>query len=79
MEPVKFNGSNVVFAENQPEYKPLPAFKSQEGIVVTCWKMTFLERLKFVFSGRFYLIITTFNQPLQPLLPTIKNPLIFKK
>jgi hypothetical protein len=76
MQPVKFKGSNVVFAENQPEYLPLPAFKDASGEVVTCWKMTLVERLKFLFTGRFYLRVSTFNQPLQPLLPSVENPII---
>jgi len=76
MQPVKFKGSNIVFAENQPEYLPLPAFKDESGEVVTCWKMTWRERLKFLFSGRLYLRVLTFNQPLQPQLPCIENPVI---
>jgi hypothetical protein len=75
MNPVKFKGQNVVFAENQPEYKPLPAFKNKDGEVVTCWKMTLSERIKFLLSGKMYIYIQTFNQPLQPLLPSIDNPL----
>lgn len=77
MKPVKFKGSNVVFAENQPEYLPLPAFKDESGIVVSCWKMTWIERLKFLFTGRIYLQVLTFNKPLQPLLPSVENPLVF--
>lgn len=78
MEPIKFKGQNIVFAENQPQYKPLPAFISPDGIVLTCWKMTVKERLKLLFSGRFYLQVMTFNQGLPPMLPTLENPLVLK-
>ena len=54
MKPVKFKHQNVVFAEDQPEYQPLPALKinSLEGFVITCWKLSFRERLRILFLGR---------------------------
>lgn len=79
MKPIKFKGHNVVFAENQPEYLPLPAFKSEDGIVVTCWQLTWKERLRAFFGGKFYFQQLTFNQPLQPQLPSIDSPLVFPK
>lgn len=33
MKPIKFEGHNVVYAENQPEYNPLPAFKAENGTI----------------------------------------------
>lgn len=75
MIPVKFKGHNVVFAENQPEYNPLPAHVDREnGIVVTCWQLDDEEKLRFLEDGKIYLQQMTFNQPLQPILPTIDNP-----
>lgn len=71
MKPVKFHGSNTVFAENQPEYLPLPARVSANGEVTSCWKLSWRERLRILFAGRFYVRMLTFNQPLQPLLPTV--------
>lgn len=79
MEPVKFKGVNVTFAENQPEYKPLPAFVSEAGEVLTCWKFTFWERLKMLFTGKVFLLTMTFNSPLQPMSFFIDNPLQFPK
>jgi len=78
MKPIKFNGSNCVFAENQPPYLPLPAYKNEKdlkGVVVSCWKLTFLERLKILFRGRLYFSVWTFNKPLQPQRPFVDNPL----
>jgi len=68
MRPIKFNESNVIFAEGQPQYKSLPACKSFDGVVTTCWKLTFLERFKILFTGKLWLRVLTFNEPLQPLL-----------
>lgn len=68
MKPIKFKHHNVVYAENQPEYSPLPALKLEgsEGHVVTCWKMTFKERIKVLFTGKVWLNLMSFNKPLTP-------------
>lgn len=75
MEPIKFKGVNSTFAENQEEYKPLPAHYSHdaEGNVTTCWKGTFKERLRFLLTGKMWLNSMTFNKPLQPLFMTTKR------
>ncbi len=75
MEPVKFEGQNCTFAENQPEYKPLPAYKTRDGKVVSCWELTFREKLKLLFGFKLFIWISTFNMPLQPLLPIISKDL----
>lgn len=68
MKPVNFKHQNVVFAEDQPEYQPLPALKMEgpEGYVITCWKLSILERLRILFLGRIWLNLMSFNQPLTP-------------
>ena len=65
----------MVFAKDQPQYNPLPAFADDDGTVVTCWRLSWRERLRILFSGRFWLITMTFKAPLQPILPTIDNPI----
>ena len=75
MHPVKFKGSNIIFGENQPEYQPLPAFLDEEGTVVTVWKLSLWERIRVLFTGRLYMITMTFKSPVQPMLPTINNPM----
>ncbi len=74
MKPIDFKGTNVVFAKNQPEYLPLPAVRTEDGIVTTCWEASFKERLKFLFRGKLWLQLMTFNHPLQPILPSIDKP-----
>ena len=73
MTPKKFKGSNVVFAENQPEYIPLPAFQSEEGVVVSCWNLSFLERLSILFKGELWLSMLTSNKGLTPTYLTTKR------
>ena len=66
MKPIKFEGHNVVFAEDQKEYTPLPAFKAENGTVVTCWELTNEDFERIVETRRIYLSVMTFNNPLQP-------------
>ena len=80
MKPIEFKGSNALVAKNQKQYQPLPAFmdtNDASGIVVSCWKMNFREWLLVIFTGRVYVQSMTFRKPLQPLLLTVKSPLVF--
>jgi hypothetical protein len=71
MKPVKFNGQNIIFAENQPEYIPLPAYKDINGVVTTCWDFSLIERFKILFGANLYWQQLTFNHQLQPVKPSI--------
>lgn len=68
MQPVEFKHQNIVFAKDQPEYQPLPALRidSPQGEVISCWRMSFKERLKVLFYGRVWLSLMSFNKPLTP-------------
>jgi hypothetical protein len=75
LNPIKFKGYNVIYAENQPEYIPLLVYKDFKGTVTSCWQFTLLEKLKILFGAKLYWSQMTFNQPLQPVMPSIeKNP-----
>lgn len=78
MEAIKFKESNVVFAENQDEYKSLPAYRDNNGVVVTCWKLSEEEIKMINETGRIYLETLTFNKPLQPVMLTTDIKEIFK-
>jgi len=71
MIPIEFKGQNVVFAKDQPEYIPLPAHRDSEGVVTTCWKFSFKERLRVLLGAKLYWQHLTFNQPLQPVKPIV--------
>lgn len=66
MKPVDFPHSNVVFAENQPQYLPLPAHVDAAGRVTTLWRMTWYERLYALVTGEVWVQQLSFRQPLQP-------------
>ena len=77
MRPTKFKESNKTYAENQPEYLPLPVFKSIDGQVVSCWQLSLRERIKLLITGKLWLCLHTFNKPLQPIfMTTIKSELL---
>ncbi len=76
MRPVAFSGYNVVFAEDQPQYTPLPAFRGPDGEVISAWRLTLWERLKLLVTGRLWLRQLTFRTPLQPQLPTVEYPFV---
>ena len=77
MKPISFREQSCVIAENQEEYLSLPAWKSEDGVVISCWELSFIERIKLLFTGLLWLKILTFNKPLQPQRPLIDYP--FKK
>lgn len=69
MKPITFKEQNVVYAENQPEYLPLPAHVSPmdpQGPVISCWNLSFKERLRVLFTGRIWLLLLSFGKPLTP-------------
>ena len=71
MKPVEFDGCNVVFGKDQPEYQPLPAKQEEtNGNVVTCWELSDEEIKKLQTTKRIYLGQFTFGNSLQPILPT---------
>jgi hypothetical protein len=76
MKPIEFPQHNVIFAKNQPQYLPLPAYVDNEqgGRVVHCWKLTLSERLKILLTGKLWINVLHFNKPLQPIRPMVDNP-----
>lgn len=74
MKPIAFKEQNVIYAENQPEYLPLPVHKKQDGTVTSCWKLNLKERIKILFTGKIWWSTLTFNNPLQPQRPSIERP-----
>ena len=75
MKPVKFKECNITFAKDQPEYNQLPAFKnkSDKGEVISCWELSFRERIRVLFLGRIWLRLLSFNKPLTPSFMTTKK------
>lgn len=67
MDPIKFEGMNETFAENQPEYIPLPVCKESDGKVTSVWELTDEERELIANGAKVCLCQSTFNQALQPI------------
>lgn len=76
MTPVEFPQQNVVFAKDQPEYLPLPAYKDETGQVVSFWKLEEGDLEKIKAQGGIYVLQLTFNQPLQPLSLHTVSPFV---
>jgi len=77
MKLIEFKEQTVVYAKDQPEYLPLPAYRESndpQGRIVCCWKLTLAERFKLLWSGLIWHSVLTFKQPLQPQLLTIEKP-----
>lgn len=73
MQPVRFPEVNKVWAENQPEYQPLPAYVDDMESV-TCWSLDWRDRLRVVLAGCIWLRQLNFGNPLQPQLPQARTP-----
>ena len=63
-----------VYAKDQPQYFPLPARVDSEGTVVTCWQLTWRERMTLLLRGTLFLTLSTFNRPLQPIRCSVDKP-----
>src|SRR3546814_13185248 len=77
MDLVEFPEQTVVYAKDQPEYRPLPAYQDPadvHGRIVCCWRLTWRERLMLLLTGRVWHEVLTFHQPLQPQLLQIDRP-----
>ena len=77
MIPKDFKEKNVVLGNEQPEYLSLPAFKN-EGDVITCWNLSFKERLRILFKGEIWLHVLTFNNSFPPIFLTTLKEDIFE-
>lgn len=76
MKPIGFEQQNVIYAKDQPEYLPLPAHRTETGQVISCWSLSWRERLKLLLTGKIFCSQLTFNQPLQPVCPHVDSPFI---
>lgn len=74
MSPVEFDSANTTFADDQSEYIPLPAHIDSDGVVTTCWRATFRDRLLFLITGRMWLQFLTWGKPLHPSKMTSTRP-----
>ena len=71
----------VIFAKDQPQYRPLPALRAMasDGRVVTRWRPTLGERIQVLVGADVWLQQLTFGHPLQAILPTIGRPAVLSE
>lgn len=76
MDIVEFPEQTVIYAKDQPQYRPLPAHQvgDADGSIICCWRLTWRERLAVLFTGTIWHRILTFHGPLQPQLLTVEKP-----
>jgi hypothetical protein len=75
MNPIKFPEQTMVWAENQPPYLPLPAYVNERE-TISCWQLTWKERLKVLCFGRLWLRQMNFGSALQPQAPCVDSPFV---
>ena len=73
MIPIEFPEQTMVWAKNQPPYLPLPAF-TNETETISCWRLTWRERLRVLLFGRLWLRQMNYGAALQPQAPCIESP-----
>ncbi len=73
MRPVDFPESNVVAGKHQEQYRDLPAW-TDNRTMISCWGLTLWERLRLLLTGRLWIAVLVFGQPVQPILPQTKRP-----
>ena len=74
--PIDFAERNVEIAKDQPQYRTLPAFVDPDdpyGHRITCWQVSYRDRLKLLLTGRLWVDVMSFNQPLQPLFFSVNK------
>jgi len=76
MIPIKFKEHNKIYAKDQKPYVPLPVFEDEVngGRVIHCWKLSLLEKIKILFTGKLWIYVANFKKPLQPIKPMVNNP-----
>lgn len=68
------DSAEVVYAQNQPPYQPLPCLRTVDGMILTRWSLSEDEKQQVCEQGYIYLSVQTFNSPLQPLLMSADVP-----
>jgi len=75
MTPIEFPEQTMVWAKDQPPYLPLPAF-TNERETITCWRLTWRERIAVLWAGRLWLRQVNFGRRLQAQAPCIASPFL---
>lgn len=84
MKPIPFPESNTVYSKDQlihegypegPKFIPLPAYTNSDE-TITCWQLTWTERLRVLWTGRLWWRQLNWGKPLQAQNPSVTKPFI---
>lgn len=77
---IEFPEQTVIIAKDQPQYRPLPAYQhgDKSGTITFCWKLSLIDRLKLLFTGKLWHNVLTFNYSLQPQLLMVDKPFMLQ-
>lgn len=75
MIPIEFPEQTIIWAKNQPPYLPLPAYTDDQQ-TISCWSLTWGERLKIFLAGILWLRQLNFGAALQPQAPSVETPFV---
>jgi hypothetical protein len=71
--------SEVILAKDQPQYLPLPVanFQYSDGTesMISCYHLSWRERLRILITGKVWWEQLTFGSPLQPQKMYLAEPL----
>lgn len=76
MKPIEFEEQNFVFAKDQPQYQPLPVHVDRtkaECPVTSCWELSDDEKAEIIRTGKIYLNMWTFGNPLTPVMLSVNK------
>lgn len=77
MKPIKFKEQNVTFGKpadmTDEQCSSLPAYRG-DGDIISLWKLSFIERIKILFTGRLWFCVHSLSQP--PIWFDVNNPFI---
>lgn len=73
MKPVRFPHANLdlVAPTDQPDVQTLPVFQG-DGYFVSCWALTWPQRIKLLFTGRLWFWVLGSGHP--PIRPDVEDP-----
>lgn len=74
MKAIEFEHHNVVFAKDQKEYLPLPAFAQPNGLVTFCMELDDQEYEEIKKTKMLKLTVLTFGRSAQPIRVTTVTP-----
>ena len=74
MKPIRFKGSNALYAKDQVQYISLPSHETQDGEIISCWRFSFWDRARVLFGAKLWHHTLTFKHPLQPQKVSLDYP-----